>query len=342
MSSVLAEAFTAWEERHQEDPKRPHTSIMGSIAVDGADCPVDIQRVHVVLLGDSTLDNARYLNLAFGELSVEKQLARRCAEKNWLLTVLAQDGSLLEDVLQRQLPKVPENATHVVISASGNDLLALLNQMVVAKFTLGSMYSAIGEGLKQVSQRYRGLIHNLRSLGCHLACCTVYRPNFNHVFFKSLATFSLGLHNSRLMQIAQDFDCSVIDLANMLEGQEDFANPLELSTRGGSKVVENIAQFVADTPVFNLRKYRHRGLVFHTEDDTYVPSPNPFAVRCCATRAPSRKIYASKVVSKVGQAAPGRGLPGPGALQRSDLVLSGPVLSRPLDFSEAQECWRQT
>ena len=32
--------------------------------------------LYVVLLGDSTLDNGRYLNLAKGELSVEKQLMK--------------------------------------------------------------------------------------------------------------------------------------------------------------------------------------------------------------------------------------------------------------------------
>merc|ERR1712139_582465 len=89
-------------------------------------------------------------------------------------------------------------------------------------------------------------------LGCHLAICTLYRPNFNHLFFKSLATFSLGLHNNRIKQISVDCDCSVIDFANIFDNEEDFANPLELSTRGGSKLVENVVAFVADTPLSKL------------------------------------------------------------------------------------------
>merc|ERR1719482_958590 len=95
---------------------------------------------HIVLLGDSTLDNGRYLNLAKGELSVEKQLMKICMERNWDMTVLAQDGSMLEDVRQRQLPLIPEGATHLVMSASGNDLLLLLNQMVAQNFSMGSIY----------------------------------------------------------------------------------------------------------------------------------------------------------------------------------------------------------
>merc|ERR1740123_187707 len=90
---------------------------------------------------------------------------------------------------------------------------------------------------------------------CHVACCTVYRPNFEHLFFKSLASFSLGIHNSRLTQIAEDLGCSILDIASILEGKEDFANPLELSTRGGAKVVENITNFVGEHPPRRCRAH---------------------------------------------------------------------------------------
>merc|ERR1711971_583108 len=101
-------------------------------------------------------------------------------------------------------------ATHIILSASGNDLLSLLNEMVVENFTLRSMYAAIGNGLSRVADNYRALLQQLKRLGCHLAVCTLYRPNFNHLFFKSVATFSLGIHNSRLTQISVEQDCSII------------------------------------------------------------------------------------------------------------------------------------
>mmetsp|Transcript_67360 Transcript_67360/g.208397 ORF Transcript_67360/g.208397 Transcript_67360/m.208397 type:complete len:335 (-) Transcript_67360:482-1486(-) len=290
---------------------------------DDMDCP------HVVLLGDSTLDNGRYLNHALGELSVEKQLSKRCAERGWEMTALAQDGSMLEDVLVRQLPLIPEGATHIVLSASGNDLLSLLNQMVMAQFTMRSMYDAIGNGLMQVAERIRDLIQALKGLGCHLACCTVYRPNFNHFFFKSLAMLALGMHNSRIQQIAADMDCSVIDLANMFDHQQDFANPLELSTRGGSKVVENIAAFVAEHTVLSMRRFRHIG-EHSTEDDDFLPGAGMLGIsmRCCATRVSRRRVYASTTVPK--------------ALEQPDQSLAGGMLPRPLEFSEAQQRWRET
>jgi hypothetical protein len=289
-----------------------------------------VRSVHVVLLGDSTLDNGRYLNLASGELSVEKQLAKKCAELGWQMTVLAQDGSLLEDVRTRQLPLIPDQATHLVLSASGNDLLSLLNQMVVANFTLSSVYAAIVEGLKNVAERYRNLLQSLKNLGCHLACCTVYRPNFNHLFFKSLATFSLGLHNSRLKQLAADLDCSVIDLANLFDTSEDFANPLELSTRGGSKLIENVAAFVGDHSIMTMKRYRDFAQAINTSDEAFLPMEDTvgMSMRCCATRATQGRVYARKEVSK--------------ALQRADTAFAGGPLGRPLAFSEAQQRWRQS
>merc|ERR1712118_455333 len=111
------------------------------------------------------------------------------------------------------------------------------------------MYAAIGNGLAKVADDYRAILQDLKVLGCHIACCTLYQPNFNHIFFKSLAGFSLGLHNSRIKQITVDLDCSIVDLSSMFDSPEDFANPLELSTRGGAKLAENIATFVHDHPV---------------------------------------------------------------------------------------------
>merc|ERR1712050_545266 len=97
----------------------------------------------------------------------------------------------------------------------------------------------------------------LKCLKCHVAFCTVYRPNFNGVGFQSLATVGLAVHNSRLMSIAEELACSVIDLANVLEGDEDFANQLELSSRGGAKIVQNITEFVGEhSPGSRLRARR--------------------------------------------------------------------------------------
>jgi len=287
-------------------------------------CEADRDSVHIALLGDSTLDNGRHLNSALGELSVGRQLSQRCNARNWKVTMLAQDGSLLEDVLTQQIPLIPMDASHVVVSCSGNDLLALLNEMVVAKFALSSVYRAVGEGLSMVSEQYRELITQLKKLECFVACCTVYRPNFDAIGFKSLATISLGVHNSRLMRIAEDLNCSVLDLASIFEGDEDFANPLELSTRGGMKVVENVMHFVSEHPP----GLRHTALAEKTTRSLDLASCGSLP-SCCRSTEPARSIYASKVVPLIAPHI------------HTNETSIGEESRTPLSFSLAQQAWRE-
>jgi hypothetical protein len=288
----------------------------------------DLANIHIVLVGDSTLDNGRYLNFSEGELSVDKQLAKRCRERGWDMTVVAQDGSTLNDVLVRQIPLIPDSATHIIISASGNDLLTLLNEMVVANFTAASMYSAIITGLNQVSERYRHIVQALKSFGCHLACCTVYRPSFNHFFFKALATMSFGLHNSRIVKITEELDTSVIDLANIGLSPKDFATPLELSALGGCKLVENMSLFVTEHPPTNMTRHRNKPLHLTQDDEQYdLPTTFGIPLRCCSTRVSQRRVYCIKEVSD--------------ELQKPDMELAAPPRAPQLRFSEEQECWRE-
>lgn len=72
---------------------------------------------HIVLLGDSIFDNAAYVR---GGLDVITHLRGQIPD-GWKASLRAVDGSVVGDV-QRQL-ELPDDATHLVISAGGNDAL---------------------------------------------------------------------------------------------------------------------------------------------------------------------------------------------------------------------------
>ena len=81
---------------------------------------------HVILLGDSIFDNVSYVP---GGPPVIDQL-RDELPRGWQATLLAVDGAIVEDVA-RQLARLPDAATHLVVSAGGNDALsesAILNR----------------------------------------------------------------------------------------------------------------------------------------------------------------------------------------------------------------------
>ena len=73
---------------------------------------------HVALIGDSILDNAAYTD---GGPDVVSQV-RGLLPPGWEATLLAVDGSITDDVA-RQLGRLSEHATHLVLSVGGNDAL---------------------------------------------------------------------------------------------------------------------------------------------------------------------------------------------------------------------------
>ena len=74
---------------------------------------------HIVLLGDSIFDNAAYVS---GGPDVIKHL-RSLLPRDWEATLVAVDGSLTTDVTE-QTSKIPTSATHLIVSAGGNDGLS--------------------------------------------------------------------------------------------------------------------------------------------------------------------------------------------------------------------------
>ena len=75
---------------------------------------------HAVLLGDSIFDNAAYVP---GKPSVIEQL-RKTLPGDWKATLLAVDGDVTADV-QKQIERLPDDATHLIVSSGGNDLRSI-------------------------------------------------------------------------------------------------------------------------------------------------------------------------------------------------------------------------
>ena len=79
---------------------------------------------HIVLLGDSIFDNAAYVP---GDPAVIEQL-RVVLPDGWQTTLLAVDGDVTADIGE-QLRGLPDDASHLVISSSGNDALGQIDRL---------------------------------------------------------------------------------------------------------------------------------------------------------------------------------------------------------------------
>src|SRR5208283_5996615 len=122
----------------------------------------------IVLLGDSIFDNARYVP---ERPPVIEQL-RRALPRGWLATLLAVDGHTTADVAS-QLKDLPADATHLVVSAGGNDALGESSILSEPACTVGEALCLIHDVGARFGDSYRAMLQALYAVGKPTAVCTV-------------------------------------------------------------------------------------------------------------------------------------------------------------------------
>lgn len=193
---------------------------------------------HVVLLGDSIFDNARYVRPGS---PVIEQLGTVLGEGN-RATLLANDGDVVADV-RKQVQALPADATHLVISVGGNDALGeqdLLRREGVSAAALLADLAAIRSRF-QIA--YVGMLAAVRAKALPTAVCTIYDSNFDQPK-KAIADVALTVFNDAILRCAGDAGVPVIDLRRIFTAPADYANAIEPSVVGGAKMVTVIARVV--------------------------------------------------------------------------------------------------
>lgn len=199
---------------------------------------------HVILLGDSIFDNGPYVP---AEMDTTSSHLRRCLPDGWRVKLLAVDGHLTRDV-ERQLPGLPQDASHLLVSAGGNDAL-----QVAARWGLlaNQRFGAVARQLAGYQQQFRReyhamlqavLVHNLPT-----AVCTVYTavPGLPE---EQVA--ALSYYNDVIVEEAARARVAVVDLRQVCEVEEDFSprSPIEPSSEGGRKIARALAGLVTAWP----------------------------------------------------------------------------------------------
>jgi hypothetical protein len=128
---------------------------------------------HIVLLGDSIFDNAAYVG---GGPDVVAQL-RQCLPSGARATLLAVDGAVVSDV-ERQLARLPADATMLVLSAGGNDALGEAHLLQQPTRTVADAVALLGEAQWKFAERYSALLDQIDETGIPSAGCTIYDGNF--------------------------------------------------------------------------------------------------------------------------------------------------------------------
>lgn len=194
---------------------------------------------HIVLLGDSILDNKAYVGNGPAVIDQVKQVMG----PDWQATLLAVDGSRTGDVLQ-QIERIPSTATHLMISSGGND--ALWNQAILQEEVSIALeaFQKLAALQLRFGKEYETMLRAAMNKVPNVAVCTIYDPNFVELLRQQVSVAALSVFNDRIMRNAFQQGLPVIDLRSLFRDKADYANPIEPSSQGGLKIAKVIRQIV--------------------------------------------------------------------------------------------------
>jgi hypothetical protein len=196
---------------------------------------------HVALLGDSIFDNAAYVG---GGADVVAHL-RRLLPSGWSASLLAVDGAVIEGVA-RQLTRLPPDATHLVVSAGGNDALGHSDLLERRATSSPQVLGWLADAAEGFERRYRRMLDALLARRLPLTLCTIYNGTLGAPAHRLAAT-ALAVFDDVIVRLATERSLPVIELRLICTESSDYANPIEPSVVGGAKIARAVARAITSS-----------------------------------------------------------------------------------------------
>jgi GDSL-like Lipase/Acylhydrolase family len=193
---------------------------------------------HVVLLGDSIFDNAVYTR---GEPAVIDHL-RSLLPSGWKATLRAVDGATTGSV-DPQLRSLPPDASHLVLAIGGNDALGNIDLLARPVGSTTEALLLFRRRLEEFHESYTRAVDRVIRLGTPTTVCTIYNGNLD-AETAAAAEVALMMFNDVIIHVAIERRLTVIELRQVCDEPDDYANPIEPSGRGGRKIAVAIARAI--------------------------------------------------------------------------------------------------
>jgi hypothetical protein len=148
--------------------------------------------------------------------------------------------------IRHQLEQLPPGATHLAISVGGNDALMQTGVLDQKISSVAGALNMLDEIRKNFRIAYATMLDAALSLGLPSAVCTIYEPRYPDPSQRRIAAAALTLLNDAIIQEAFMRKVTLVDLRLICNQEADFANPIEPSSEGGTKIVRAILRFMKD------------------------------------------------------------------------------------------------
>lgn len=194
---------------------------------------------HIILLGDSIFDNLSYTE---GGPDVVSQV-RELLPNGSCATLLAVDGATSEDV-PSQVQRIPSGASHLVLSVGGNDAIMSSDALLKPLKSTAKALAELADASQRFERKYRRAVSACRKTGLPLTICTIYNGNFPDSEYQRVASTALMIFNDAILRVGIELGLTIIDLRFVCCLAEDYANPIEPSSKGGAKIARSIVASV--------------------------------------------------------------------------------------------------
>jgi lysophospholipase L1-like esterase len=194
---------------------------------------------NIVLLGDSTLDNASYVPAG---RHVSAMLQEQLPE-GWRATLLAIDGDVIGGIA-RQLQRVPEDASHLIVSVGGNDALRESGLLSAGARSVADALERLSAVRERFAADYRAMLDTVEARRLPTAICTIYEAAFPDPASRRIAATALAVLNDVITREAASRGLPLIDLRVIFSDPADYANAIEPSAEGGRKLAAAITAVV--------------------------------------------------------------------------------------------------
>jgi lysophospholipase L1-like esterase len=201
---------------------------------------------HVVLLGDSIFDNGAYVRRGEPDVVAQVQAKLPGGAKASLCAV---DGAVTAGV-ERQLARLPSDATHLIVSVGGNDALRSSGLLREQARSVAEVIAKFATVQDEFARNYRAMLDAVLERRLPTAVCTIYDARFPDPQEQRLVVTALSIFNDVITREAFARRLHLIDLRLICNEPDDYANPIEPSAKGGEKIAGVIAQVAAGNTIF--------------------------------------------------------------------------------------------
>jgi hypothetical protein len=196
--------------------------------------------ITIALVGDSIFDNGAYVAT---ENEVITHLKRRVGANSDAI-IVARDGAVVADV-SKQVSTLPDNVTHIAISVGGNDALRNIDVLARPARSVAEALATVADIRDVFGSAYGRMLDEVEKAGIPTMVCTIYDVRLPDPLQRRAGNLALSAFNDCILREAAARKLPVVDLRVIFDDPNDYANAIEPSGSGGSKIASVVNHVAA-------------------------------------------------------------------------------------------------